>query len=85
MNLKDQFDPVLEQADPIQEQNIHVSYPNAFGPCYQWCKNHQLELVIRNHLARLKTRKQLIDELLHDAFISQLESKKIDEALADSN
>ncbi|XP_073133454.1 uncharacterized protein [Henckelia pumila] len=58
---------------------------NPLGPNIRWSKNHPPELVIGNHIAPLRTRNQMLNELLHAVFISQLEPKHIDEALQDSS
>ncbi|XP_073152674.1 uncharacterized protein [Henckelia pumila] len=50
----------------------------------KWSKKHPISFVIGNPIAPLRTRGQMIKELLHTAFISQEEPKKIEEALADS-
>lgn len=60
-------------------------YSKSIIPCYLWSKNHPPELIIGNPSARLATTKQMINEFMHDAFISELEPKKIDGTLAYSN
>ncbi|XP_073033862.1 uncharacterized mitochondrial protein AtMg00820-like [Primulina eburnea] len=62
-----------------QQSSIHL-YHVSGGKKY-----HPLELVIGNPTAPLRTRKQMIDEFMHAAFVSQLEPKKIDDSLNDIN
>ncbi|XP_073152670.1 uncharacterized protein [Henckelia pumila] len=50
----------------------------------KWSKKHPISFFIGNPIAPLRTRGQMIKELLHTAFISQEKPKKIEEALADS-
>ncbi|XP_073300494.1 uncharacterized protein [Primulina huaijiensis] len=71
----------LEQEDEV----IQTTESNTYGPCLRWKKNHPLELVIGNPTAPLRTRNQMINEFIHAAFVSQIEPKKIDDALLDTN
>ncbi|XP_075483619.1 uncharacterized protein LOC142523772 [Primulina tabacum] len=68
-----------------EEEIIQPTKLNPYGPCLQWKKDHQLELVIGNPTAPLRTRNQMINEFMHAAFVSQIEPKKIDDALLDTN
>lgn len=83
--VQNQIDNISGQVDLIQEQHHSIAYSNPLRPCYQWNKNHPPELIIGKFLARLRTRNQMINELLQSTCISQLEPKKINEALIDSN
>ncbi|XP_073153011.1 uncharacterized protein [Henckelia pumila] len=58
---------------------------NLLRPCLRWSKDHLPGLVIGNPIAPLRTKNQMINELLHAAFISQLKPNKIDEALQDAS
>ncbi|XP_073304120.1 uncharacterized protein [Primulina huaijiensis] len=71
----------LEQEDEV----IQPTESNTYGPCLRWKKDHPLELVIGNPTAPLRTRHQMINEFMHAAFVSQIEPKKIDDALLDTN
>ncbi|XP_075486456.1 uncharacterized protein LOC142526068 [Primulina tabacum] len=76
----------MEEETIVQEDNItQPTEPNSYGPCLRWKKEHPLELVIGNPTATLRTRNQMINEFMHAAFVSQLEPKKIDDALYDTN
>ncbi|XP_075521449.1 putative mitochondrial protein AtMg00820 [Primulina tabacum] len=48
-------------------------------------KDHTLELVISNPTAPFRIINQMINEFMHVAFVSQIEPKKIDDALHDIN
>ncbi|XP_073122005.1 uncharacterized protein [Henckelia pumila] len=67
-----------------QDPEAQVISGNQSNTRLKWSKKHPLNSVIGNPLAPLWTRGQIIKELLHAAFISQEEPKKIEEALADS-
>ncbi|XP_073121349.1 uncharacterized protein [Henckelia pumila] len=67
-----------------QDIEAQVISENQFNTRLKWSKKHPLTSVIGNPTASLRTRGQMIKELLHAAFISQVEPKKIEEALADS-
>ncbi|XP_073137494.1 uncharacterized protein [Henckelia pumila] len=58
---------------------------NPLGPCLRWSKDHPPGLVIGDHIAPLRTMNQMSNELLHAAFISQLEPKQFDEVLQDAS
>ncbi|XP_073063933.1 uncharacterized protein [Primulina eburnea] len=51
----------------------------------EWKKDHLLKLVIGNPTAPLRTINQMINEFMHVALVSQIEAKKIDDALLDTN
>ena len=53
------------------------------GPNYKWTRNHPTELVIGSPSAPIRTRNQINDDFANTAFISQLEPKKIADALLD--
>ncbi|XP_073120107.1 uncharacterized protein [Henckelia pumila] len=69
---------------PDQAQEDSVNNENHPAPNLKWSKKHPLKLVIGNPTEPVKTRGKMIKELLYKAFISQIEPKKIDDALADS-
>ncbi|XP_075521594.1 uncharacterized protein LOC142554801 [Primulina tabacum] len=76
------------QMEVALEQEEEITQPTELNPyvlCLQWKKDHPLELVIGNPTAPLRTRNQLINEVMHAAFVPQIEPKKIDDALLDSN
>ncbi|XP_075483738.1 uncharacterized protein LOC142523890 [Primulina tabacum] len=76
----------MEEEAPEQENDINQpTEPNPYRPCLRWNKDHPLELVIGNPTAPLRTRNQMINEFMQDAFVSQIEPKKIDDALLDTN
>ncbi|XP_075492388.1 uncharacterized protein LOC142530438 [Primulina tabacum] len=75
----------MEVALEREEGIIQPTELNPCGPCLQWKKDHPLELVISNPTAPLRTRNQMINEVMHAAFVSQIEPKKIDDLLLDSN
>ena len=53
------------------------------GPDIRWNKNHPSDLVIGNLSSSVRTRNQILENFSNSAFISQIEPKKIDEALTD--
>lgn len=58
--------------DANEYSEVQQEDQNPFGPKL-WCnKNRPLELVIGNPSTPLRTRKQMIDEFLHSAFISHI-------------
>ncbi|XP_073121899.1 uncharacterized protein [Henckelia pumila] len=67
-----------------QDLEAQVISGNQSNTRLKWSKKHPLSSVIGNPTAPLRTRVQMIKELLHAAFISQEEPKKIEDALADS-
>ncbi|XP_073153828.1 uncharacterized protein [Henckelia pumila] len=73
-------DPVENQDDQDQQGNT-----DQLGPNYRWTKTHPPNSIIGNPSAPLRTRGQMISELMHAAFISQMEPKKVEEALLDNN
>ncbi|XP_075478913.1 uncharacterized protein LOC142519768 [Primulina tabacum] len=75
----------IEEALEQEEEIIQPTELNPYGPCLQWIKDHPLELVIGNLTAPLRTRNQMINKFMHAAFVSQIEPKKIDDALLDTN
>ncbi|XP_075478862.1 uncharacterized protein LOC142519719 [Primulina tabacum] len=84
-NYQPQNIPMEEEA-PEQENDINQpTEPNSYGPCLRWNKDHPLEQVIGNPTAPLRTRNQMINEFMQAAFVSQIEPKKIDDALLDTN
>lgn len=83
-------EPVADtpQVEPVElhpEQIISNQQEDQTLPFFKWGKNHPPSLVIGNPSASLRTRRQMINESLIAAFISQLEPKKIEEALLDPN
>ncbi|XP_073153345.1 uncharacterized protein [Henckelia pumila] len=58
---------------------------NPLGPSLRWRKDHPPGLVIGNRIAPMCSRNQMINELLHASFISQLETKPVVEALQDAS
>ncbi|XP_073137104.1 uncharacterized protein [Henckelia pumila] len=75
----------IEPNNAIRDEEDTQTGTNPLGPNLRWSKNHPRDLVIGNPTALIRTRNQLIDELLHATFISQLEPKHIDEALQDAS
>ncbi|XP_073119702.1 uncharacterized protein [Henckelia pumila] len=71
---------IENQDDQDQQGNT-----DKLGPSYRWSKIHPPNLVIGNPSAPLRTKGQMINELMHAAFISQIEHKKVEEALLDTN
>ncbi|XP_073121207.1 uncharacterized protein [Henckelia pumila] len=67
-----------------QDPEAQVISGNQSNTRLKWSKKYPLNFVLGNPLAPLRTRGQMIKELLHATFISQEEPKKIEEALADS-
>ncbi|XP_073137971.1 uncharacterized protein [Henckelia pumila] len=67
-----------------QDPEAQVISGNQSNTRLKCSKKHPFNSVIGNPLAPLRTRRQMIKELLYVAFISQEEPKKIEEALADS-
>ncbi|XP_073121350.1 uncharacterized protein [Henckelia pumila] len=65
----------------LEEQVISENQPNTR---LKWSKKHPLSSVIGNPTEPLRTRGQIIKELLHAAFISQEEPNNIEDALVDS-
>ncbi|XP_073152552.1 uncharacterized protein [Henckelia pumila] len=61
-----------------QDPEAQVISGNQSNTRLKWSKKHPLNSVIGNPLAPLRTRGQMIKELLHAAFISQEEPKKIE-------
>ncbi|XP_075475051.1 uncharacterized protein LOC142505820 [Primulina tabacum] len=75
---------IIQIDEKMMEQEDTTAQPTEANP-YGRNKNHPLEQVIGNPTAPLRSRKQMIDEFMHASFISQLEPKKIDDALHDTN
>ncbi|XP_075483671.1 uncharacterized protein LOC142523824 [Primulina tabacum] len=75
----------IEEELEHEEEIIQPTELNPYGPCLQWKKDHPLELVIGNPTTPLRNRNQMINEFMHAAFVSQIEPKKIDYALLDTN
>ncbi|XP_073121777.1 uncharacterized protein [Henckelia pumila] len=73
--------------DHIEHHDVQDQQENTYqlGPYYRWSKTHPPSLVIGNPSAPLRIRGQMINELMHAAFISHIEPKKVEEALLDSN
>ncbi|XP_073138565.1 uncharacterized protein [Henckelia pumila] len=67
-----------------QDLEAQVNSENKPNIRLKWSKKHPLSSVIGNPIEPLRTRGQMIKELLHAAFISQEEPNKIEDALADS-
>ncbi|XP_073119678.1 uncharacterized protein [Henckelia pumila] len=76
---------VIEPYNPVRNEDDTPTSTNPLGPNLRWSKNHPPELGIGNSIATIRTRNQMINELLHATFISQLETKHIDEALQDAS
>ncbi|XP_073153180.1 uncharacterized protein [Henckelia pumila] len=74
--------PTNTEHHDVQDQQENTDH---LGPYYRWSKTHLPSLVIGNPSAPLRTRGQMINELMHAAFISNIDTKKVEESLLDSN
>ena len=58
---------------------------NPFQPDRKWLRDHPPELVIGDIEAPVRTRSATFNEAMFASFLSQMEPKKVDEALSDSS
>ena len=70
----------IQQAEINQQADQLV---DPLGPVYRTNRNHPLELVIGSPSAPVRTRNQINTDSFNSAFISQIEPKKIADALLD--
>ncbi|XP_073137180.1 uncharacterized protein [Henckelia pumila] len=85
-DLHPHFEETEANQDNMTNQDLETQVISGYHPNtrLKWSKKHPFSSVIGNPTTPLRTRGQMIKELLHAAFISQEKPKKIEDALADS-
>ena len=87
MNLKEVSQSqrsFTNQETPIDDQEASSSRSN-LPPQRKWIKSHPFELIIRDAGDGVNTRSATQNECLYISFLSQEESKKVEEALQDAD
>lgn len=69
----------------MEDISKNLSIPLDFKPNVKWLRDHPQEQVIGNIHKGVRTRSSRKYEVMFSCFISQIETKSIDEALSDPN
>ena len=78
-------DTKVEDLDEIQNLDETPQSENTFPKEWRYVSSHPKELIIGDPSIGIKTRSNLKDACNHLVFVSQIESKKIEEAEKDNN
>ncbi|KAI3666972.1 hypothetical protein L6452_42013 [Arctium lappa] len=81
--------PIPVDLPSISPENIpsnsplQISYPPLLPPALKWTKDHPIDQIIGDQQTGLQTRRGIGNICLYVNFLSLIEPKKVDEALAD--